>query len=160
MKYILMFLVVVMVREAAATECSKSGETFSEISKTEIKTDVPRHLEGATITVRLADGTESTVPASKFKVVARKQQFITTHIYQVDTLVCKEQPRKNRVSASIGQGPKGTLGRDGDSNKTTIESQVGALGGAQYQRLVTERVSVGVQVQSNETTSVNLGWDF
>lgn len=155
-----MFLASIVMAEDCSTD--SQAETVEE--QLEIKTDVPKHLVGATICVKRADGAESCVPAEKFKVVPRQQQFITMKTKQLDTKVCsvkvKDGKEKNRVSLMGGQGPKYGLQRSVEPGKVTVESNSGLIGGAQYQRLLTDKVSVGAQVQSNESVLVNIGLDF
>ena len=151
----------------ASDLCKTTTSDQSVEDQLEIKTDVPSHLKGATICVKQADGKESCVPAEKFKVVARKQQFIVTKVKTTDTTTCtvfekadKEEKEKNRISLLAGNGPKEGLERTNSGSKVTVESRVGVIGGVQYQRLLTERVSVGAQLQSNESALVNIGLDF
>ncbi len=153
---------VFILPTAAIAENCKTVSSGSEIKEQLVlSTDVPSHLKGATITVRLADGTESIVPAEKFKVVPRKQQFITTKTMQRNETRCESDPKdKNRISLLAGEGPKEGLTRTQDGSAVTVESKVGAVGGAQYQRLLTEKLGVGVQVQSNKTALGVLSLDF
>ena len=148
----------------AADLCKTTTSDQSVEDQLEIKTDVPSHLKGATICVKQADGKESCVPAEKFKVVARKQQFIVTKVKTTDTTTCtvfeKAEKEKNRVSLLAGNGPKEGLERTNNGSKVTVESRVGAVGGVQYQRLLNDRISVGAQLQSNESALVNIGLDF
>jgi len=136
-----------------------SNEQVSE-EVLEIKSDVPEHLKGATIIVKLADGRESQVPAEQFKVVKRRQQFIVTKVKQTDKLLCKADLKKNRVSVLAGNGPKEGLETTKHPSKVTVETDVGFVGGLQYQRLLNDRISVGGQVQSNESVFLNIGLDF
>ena len=41
-----------------------------------------------------------------------------------------------------------------------VESKTGAIGGVQYQRLLTDRISVGVQGQTNDSVLLNVGLEF
>jgi hypothetical protein len=141
-----------------AADCTTTSNAEVVQETTEIKTDVPSHLKGATITVRLADGRETTVPAEKFKVVPRAQQFIVAKTYQLNRQVCS--PEKNRLSLLGGNGPKEGLNRHKTATKVTVESDVGAVGGLQYQRLLDHGLSLGIQGQSNESVLVNIGIDF
>lgn len=143
-----------------AENCSTSSKVDSSKERMEIKTDVPKFLEGATIVVRLKDGTETSVPAEKFKVVARKQQFIITLIQQDTTTLCSAEINKNRISLNVGQGPKGTLSTTKTASKVEIESQVGTIGGLQYQRLITDKISISGQVLNNDTGLLGVGLDF
>jgi hypothetical protein len=143
---------------ANALNCSTTSKAEEVFETREITTDVPDYLKGATITVRLADGKETSVPAEKFKVVARQQQFIVTKTKQLDKTTCT--PEKNRLSLLAGNGPKEGLNRSKTPSTVTVESRVGAVGGLQYQRLITEDISLGIQGQTNESVLVNIGLDF
>jgi hypothetical protein len=145
---------------AHAEKCATSTDAEQVEETREIKTDVPKHLEGATITIRLADGRESTVPAEKFKVVPRLQQFLITKTKQQTTTMCSAD--KNRLSVLAGKGPKNGLDVDKSQspNKVTVESEYGGVGGLQYQRLVTDRISVGAQVQTNDSVLLGVGFEF
>lgn len=164
MKKILMFCILSFpIVTISAEHCQTSSEAATVEEKLEIKTDVPNHLKGATIIIRTADGKESSVPAEKFKVVARKQQFIITKVKQLDKTVCTqdaEANKKNRVSLMGGNGPKDGLDRSSTSSTVSVESRVGAVGGAQYQRLLNDRFSVGAQIQTNKSVLLELGLDF
>jgi hypothetical protein len=144
----------------AAENCSTTSEAATVEEQLEIKTDVPKHLVGATICVKQADGKESCVPAEKFKVVARKQQFIVTKTKQLDKTMCSAELNKNRVSLLAGNGPKEGLDKTVTPTQVTIESRTGAVGGLQYQRLITDKISVGAQLQTNESALINVGLDF
>jgi hypothetical protein len=148
----------VSVAALADDNCSTTSKAETVEETREIKTDVPKHLVGATICVKQADGRESCVPAEQFKVVPRKQQFLVTKTKQENKLVCG--PDKNRVSLLAGNGPKEGLDRSKTATTVTVESRVGAVGGLQYQRLITEDISVGAQVQTNESVLLNIGLDF
>lgn len=143
---------------SASNNCSTSTNEETVEEQLEIKTDVPSHLKGATIIVRRADGKESIVSAEQFKVVPRQQQFIVTKTKQLDKMVCG--PDKNRISLLAGNGPKEGLDRSKTSTTVTVESKVGAIGGLQYQRLVTDKISLGIQGQTNESVLVNIGLEF
>lgn len=158
MKKIIIATMMIFPMFVQAENCSTtSGEEKVEETK-EITTDVPNYLKGATIIVRTADGRESSVPAELFKVVPRKQQFIVTKTKQTDKTMCR--PDKNRVSVMAGNGPKEGLDRSKSGTTVTVESRVGAVGGLQYQRMITEKVSLGVQGQTNESVMFNIGLDF
>ena len=157
---ILSISTVVFGNETCSTDVG--AETTQE--QLEIKTDVPSHLKGATIIIRTADSKESSVPAEKFKVVPRKQQFIVTKTKQESKTTCSVETikpnRKNRVSLLAGNGPAEGLDRTVTPDKVTIESRTGAMVGAQLQHLFTERVSGAVQLQTNQTGAIGIGYDF
>lgn len=158
MKTALFFLLFFPTLAIADCVTTSGQETVED--KLVISTDVPKHLEGATITVKLKDGTISTVPAEKFKVVPRHQQYLVTKVKQTDQTMCKADKEKNRLSAMIGQGPKPGLTYSRSAHEVDVESRVGTVGGVQYQRLLNDKWSLGVQGQSNQTGLINLGYDF
>lgn len=146
----------------SAESCSTS--TTGEVSSglLEINTDTPAYLKGATITVRLADGKESTVPAEKFKVVARKQQFLVNKTKETNSTTCisEAEAKKNRISLLAGKGSQAGLNRTTNGDTVTVETKVGLLGGAAYQRLLTDKFSVGIQAQTNKSLLLDVGLDF
>lgn len=170
-KYLIVLLALLSSMAYAAQSepsCSESQSADEVTEQRDVNTNVPAYLKGATITVRLADGKETTVPAERFKVVPRKQQFVVTrteHKSAKSCTVVENSPNKNRVSAVGGYGATGGLTTPVASapGVVDVESKVGFVGGLQYQRtlpLLNDRLSVGVQGQSNKTGSLLLGIDF
>ena len=155
-----MFLIV-NISFASEPTCTEQVGQVEEKEKLELTTDVPKYLKGATITVTKADGSSSTVPAERFKVVPRKQQFIVTKTEVSKTISCSaEENRKNRVSLLGGYGSRNGLTTTRNATNVTVESSSGVVGGAQYQRMLNNRWSLGVQGQTNGTGSLLLGLDF
>ena len=160
-KLIMLMLLVAGNAQGGEPQCTEQVGQAEAKEKLEITTDVPSHLKGATITIKQADGRESTVPAERFKVVPRMQQFIVTKLETSKVTSCTtNEPRKNRVSLLGGYGARNGLKVTTSGSVTTVESSSGAVGGAQYQRMLGERWSIGVQGQTNETGSLLLGLDF
>lgn len=169
MKNLLIILLLTLSAAAnAKTQCQTSSSEEQVEEQTEIKTDVPKHLEGATITITLKDGSQSTVPAEKFKVVPRKQQFIVTKTSKSSKEVCTvSELQRNRISLLGGHGAQEGLdsNRSNAPSEVTVESRVGVVLGAQYQyrtdlKVLNMPLSIGVQGQTNKTGSVLLGLDF
>ncbi len=160
--YVSCFLIGFYGWQALAESCVESVTGSSIDDKMEINTITPKHLKGAKITVELADGSKSTVSAEKFKVVPRMQQFIVTKATLMMSKTCKADAKLNRVSLMGGKGPTGRLERDASAApaKVSVEAEHDGVAGAQYQRLLTERLSVGVQGQTNKTGMVMIGLDF
>jgi hypothetical protein len=157
---ILLGATVAMAKE----ECNDTVETSEVKEQKEITTDVPKHLEGAVIIVRLKDGRETTVPAEKFKVVPRKQQYLVTKVQNDKVTMCRSTS-KHRVSVLAGKGPRGGLNRSQSGTTVSVESQYGATGGLQYQYQTDVKVfgmplSVGGQAQENGTGLGMIGVDF
>lgn len=149
----------------AASEC-KTTTTEEVQDKLDIDTKVPKDLEGAEITVKTKDGKVSKMKTSDFKVVPRKQQYIVKKVKETERIDCTKKvkvvrlQRKNRISLMVGQGPKTGLDLNSSSDKVDASSRVGMIGGVQYQRLLTERVSLGGIAQSNKSLLIELGYDF
>lgn len=151
----------------AAETCSTSISAETVEEQMEIKTDVPKFLEDKEICIRdTKTGVAGCVSTAKFKVVPRKQQFIVSKTTQYEITSCSTEvissaeAKRNRVSLMAGNGPKEGLDRSNDGSTVTVESKVGTIGGAQYQRLLNDRLSVGAQIQTNESVLVNVGLDF
>lgn len=154
----------------AETECSVKQSEEQVDEQMEIKTDVPEYLRGATITVTLKDGRKSVVPAERFKVVPRVQQFVVTKTSKLEQKTCLtkvEEAKRHRVSLLGGHGaqPGLTSNTKLAPNLVTVESNVGLVGGAQYQYRTDLKVfglpiNVGGQLQTNQTGSFVLGVDF
>jgi hypothetical protein len=160
---------------AEETVCKMENVGTQELETKVIDTSTPKHLRGATIIVRTADGRESSVPAEKFKVVPRKQQFIVTHdishsqtqctTTQVKTNTVYIKPGSNRVSILAGKGLRSGLDKNTKGDTVEVKSRQGAVGGLMYQRIIDQSLtpfdlSVGGQVQTNKTILFNLGLDF
>ncbi len=158
-KLIILSLIIPSLSFANCQTKVDNTETLETIT-TSIQ--VPKHLEGATITVRLKDGRESSVPAELFKVVPRKQERLVTKISTEKNTVCtiEADQLKNRVSILGGNGRTSGLSNSKSGNLLEVETNTGFVGGAQYQRNLTKRLSVGVQGQTNRTGSVLIGLDF
>jgi len=160
MKYILASLLLISTAYAK-NNCSVTSQSLDVLETVVINSDVPNHLKGAKIVVYLNDGKSSTVPAELFKVVPRRQERLISKVAKTTTETCREfAEHKNRVSLLAGQGPKSGLTKDVSPGKVEIESRTGAVGGLQYQRLLNERISVGVQGQTNKSGALMIGLEF
>ena len=145
----------------AAESCVTSSQSEGVLETMLITTDIPSHLKGATIIVVQANGKHSSVPAELFKVVPRKQQRVISKVATNTTKLCQTPSEfKNRISLLAGRGTKSGLDKSSSPTRVDIESRIGAVGGLQYQRLLTEKISVGVQGQTNNTGSLMIGLDF
>jgi hypothetical protein len=70
------------------------------------------------------------------------------------------EPKKNRLSLLAGKGAVQGLDRSDEGSTVEVSSRVGIIGALQYQRLLTEKVSAGIQVQSSRALLLELGLDF
>lgn len=64
--------------------------------------------------------------------------------------------KMNRVYLLGGYGATGGL----DQNDNIVNPDEGFVGGIGYQRKLNQDINVGIQVQSNNTTSFSVGYDF
>jgi len=161
MKKFIMLIILSFSTNIYAENCNIINSSTSEEEKLEITTDVPNHLRGKEICIRdPKTGVSDCVSTDQFKMVPRLQQFIVTKTKQVDKLVCKQDLKKNRISLLAGNGPKEGLETSKTASKVSVETDVGLVGGLQYQRLLNDRISLGGQLQSNEAVLLNIGLDF
>jgi len=154
-------LLLLLATNSYANNCSSNTTVDEAISYYNIDANTPNHLKGATITVTLANGKSSTVPAERFKVVPRFQQYIIKTAQNTTTETCTiNDPNKNRVSALGGYGSRNKLSTSTTGNTVEVENSRGLVGGLQYQRLITDVLSVGAQAQTNKTGLLLIGLDF
>ncbi len=144
----------------ADTNCTTSKRQEPVYDILTINTDAPAHLKGATITVTLANGKATTVPAERFKVVPRKQTHTGSKFREVEVVTCTELAKKNRVSLLGGVGPSDRLERSSSAGRVDVKSTSQFNAGIQYQRSLSNDISVGGQVQSNKAGALMLGVDF
>jgi hypothetical protein len=74
---------------------------------------------------------------------------------KVTQTVYRKVQKKNRISLLGGTGPTRV-----STTQSEVRLERGAVVGAQYQRMLGDSLSVGVQVQSNETVLGSIGLDF
>lgn len=160
MKKILIFLLAPL---SVFANCDVSSNETVDQETLSISTDVPKHLIGAKITITLADGTTSTIPAEQFKVVKRQQQFIVTKTKEKTVMTCsvkKGGENKNVISLMGGYGLVGGLKKEREPSKIEVETKNGPSAGIQYQRRILDRFYLGVQGQTNGVGSGLLGIEF
>jgi hypothetical protein len=173
MKAIIIIALCITSKLYAAPACKTNVDTKITEERKDMNTQMPKALKGATVCVKQVDGKENCMAAEKFKIVPRKQQLVVTKIKEVDTIHCEPQivehevvrevkvePRKNRISLHVGEGPKDSLNRDNYPTQVLVETQAGLAAGAQYQRLITERLSLGAQLYTNKSMFIGVGLDF
>ncbi len=158
-----LFLLSILLSSNAysANTCTTAKSDTNHFVVNDVNKSVPNYLKGATITVRLANGKETSVPAERFKVVPRKQQFVVNEVDTNTVTTCtNDAPKSNRVSALAGYGTRSGLESSSTATSVDVGNVVGFVGGIQYQRMLSDRLSVGAQMQNNNTNSLLLGLDF
>ncbi len=164
----LLFAWIVLFIATANAECNKEIVSETVTGQYKIDTTVPKALVGAMITVQTKDGYVRMFSADQFKVVPRKQQFITQKVTQTNLVVCQNtsSPKlKNRVSLMGGEGPNPGFDSTQTANQVSVQNKIGAVAGVQYQRDTGLKVkglpvNVGIQGQTNKSVLLNLGVDF
>jgi hypothetical protein len=163
MKYAIVFMIMFLVSVVNAAEnCSESAQVETQDVVYEVNTELPKHLKGATITVTLADGKTSTVPAEKFMVVPRKQK---TLVGQNQTLTkklyCKVSGKKNII---MGEARKDVTEIETTTNgkSASVHSKKEVVPGLNYYRreLFDSPIGAGVGVDTNGTVKGMIGLDF
>jgi hypothetical protein len=137
MKKVLTFLVMLGLGQAAAAECCCNCEKPKPKVKYITKTKVVEKV------------VEKPVVVTKESVKVVEKPVI------VNKTVYRNVQKKNRVNLLGGTGPtKLSLGSD----EARLERE--AVFGVQYQRSLNNTLSVGVQVQTNQTVLGSAGIDF
>jgi hypothetical protein len=128
---------------------------------------MPKYLEGATVTVTLKNGKTYEYKSEEYAVVERDsmgQLAAAQHIIKKVDKAFKEEKivknKKNRVYVLAGHGPTGDLEGKTDGSNYSIGHDNGTVGGVGYQRKLNNEFNLGIQVQTNKTTSLSLGVDF
>ncbi len=100
-------------------------------------------------------------PACKPKIVTVERPIITEKVVVVEKPVIRERvvvkrvQKKNRISLLGGMGPTRL-----EKNAPDVNLLREPVGGLQYQRMLNSSLSVGVQIQTNETVLGSIGLDF
>jgi hypothetical protein len=162
MKYLIILLTLIASVSFAGETCSETQNVSSQEVAYEVDTTLPKHLKGATITVTLADGRSSTVPADKFMVVPRKQKTVLGQNQTITKkLSCSKSGKKNIL---LGEVRKDVTDIDASVNgKTaTVESEKALVPGVNYYRreLFDSPIGAGVGIDSNGTLKGMIGLDF
>lgn len=128
---------------------------------------MPKYLEGASVTVTLKNGKTYEYKSEEMAVVPRNS-LGKLSTYESDLSDLKQrienksliENKKNRVSFIIGSGPTGELEASTDGSEYSIDHKRGTVKGVSYQRKIDEQLNIGIQHQSNDTTSLSIGVDF
>ena len=129
------------------------GLLFIE-STTVMAEEPPKFLKDATIVVLLKDGTKAEFSANQWKVVPRLDKQT-----KVDKMIVKETEQKNRLRVMGGVGPDGFSTSKSDK-EITVKDKNEPVFGLGYERKISKRFSLGGQVISNGTYTLDLGVDF
>lgn len=154
------FLVVMFAR--AGQQCIEEKSTIFQDVLYRVDTDMPAHLKGAKIIVRLADGRESIVPAERFKVVARRQQFLAgKNEITSKSKKCKLDDKKNIVYVGAKR-ELGDLETKVSGNTAKVESKRTLTPSVNYirRKVLNSDLNVGGGVDKNGQVQGTLGLEF
>ena len=172
MKYLMIAMALMFSTQAFAQEsCETKVESVDQL-KEDVNTPTPKELEGATIIVKLKDGSTREMKAEKFKVVPRKQQLKVTKEtvtkYNCKPLVVTsvverevEVPvrHKNILSLTVARAVS-DYDIDQQGNSIHIENRFKPVVGLMYQRNVYRALYLGVQADLNRSLGANIGLGF
>ncbi len=88
-------------------------------------------------------------------VVTEKVVLVDKPVIKEKIVVLKQKAKKNRISLLGGTGPS-RLEKEGNEARLIREP----IAGLQYQRMLGNSLSIGVQVQTNESVLGSVGFDF
>lgn len=155
-------LMIILLPTISFADCSEIQATQVNDLHYNVDKMLPNYLKGAKITVVLADGSTSTVPAEKFMVVPRKQQIIIGKSENITKrIMCKNSNKKNII---IGEIRKDITDLDvsSDGKQAHIESIKEITPGVNYYRreLFDSSIGAGVGVDTNGVVKGMVGIDF
>lgn len=157
-----MFILIFLMNLAMAADCTDVQTVNAEVQTSTITTDVPKHLQDATIIIRTKDGRESQVSANKFKVVPRKQQHLITEVKTHTERVCKVSGKEKNLLMVGGRRDHKGLDTRVVGKTATVESEKGLVLDAAYMRqnILNTNLGVGAGVDTNGTLKGMIGVEF
>lgn len=157
-----MFILILLFNLAFASDCTDVQTTNAQVQTSEITTDIPKHLQDATIIIRTKDGRESQVSANKFKVVPRKQQHLITEVKTHTERICKVSGKEKNLLMVGGRRDHKDLDIKVSGKTVTVESEKGLVLDAAYMRqnIFDTNLGVGAGVDTNGTLKGMIGLEF
>lgn len=165
MKTLLLALLATTTVSANQT-CKEDVNTSRQPVEYIVNKNIPKHLVGATITITLADGPTSTVPADKFMVVPRKQYTVVAEsVSTVKTLVCNVNSKKNTVSLQMRKDVTGLSTNKrvlSNGNAADVDLEKDLIPGVNYyrQEVIGDTIGFGVGIDNQKIPSISIGIDF
>jgi hypothetical protein len=167
MKNLILVLFLLFAASSFAGEtCNEDVDVRNEDVVYTVNKDMPKYLEGATITVTLANGKSSTVPAEKFMVVPRVQKTVVgQNVLIAKKVTCSKSGNKNLL---IGEVRKDVTGHETKTEaipggiQSTTSSVKEVVPGINYYRreLFDSSLGAGVGVDTNGTVKGLIGIEF
>lgn len=152
-----------MIKLLIVSALLSSGVSAKTVTTQEIikkKESTPKVFKDSKIKRKLKDGSTQEFDGDKFKIVPRigYKRVVKTKTV-IEKVVEKTKINKNRFKVLAGSAPKG-LETTQTPSGAVVEEDRGLVLGLGYDRLVTEKVSLGAQVQTNRTIMLSIGLDF
>lgn len=157
-----MYILTLIMSLAFASDCTDVQQKEEIKEERLINTDVPKHLQDATIIIRTKDGRESTVSANQFKVVSRKQQFIVTKVKEHTERTCKVSGKEKNLLMFGGRRDHKDIDTNVVGKTATVSSEKGLVVDATYMRqnVLDSKLGVGAGIDSNGTLRGVVGVEF
>ena len=124
----------------------------------------PDYMKDGTITVTLKNGQSYSFSTNEYKVVRRGAvNLMAIHadvLHERVVELSKHQQKLNRIRVLGGQGPSSTLDINSQPTVVTVKTRYENVFGLGYDRMLSEKWSVGGQALSNGTLLLNVGLDY
>lgn len=163
----MMKIVVMMTIQAVRIDKMRVLILVTLLFSVSAMAEMPKFLEGATVTVKLKNGKTHVYKAEDMAVVKRSNLSINSGaMQQASNIVQKVKDKelvennRNRVYVLLGSGLNGDLNSKTNGSKYKISHDKGTVLGFGYQYKFTNDYNLGMQVQDNGTTSLSIGMDF
>ena len=124
----------------------------------------PEYMKGGTITVTLKDGKTYTYSTDEYAVVKRGSKAVETEKSEVAAKPLEAQPsvetaHKNILSLGLVRSKRG-LRVSETSSTVEVENKKEVGVSVQYQRLISDDLYLGGQVDTNQGVGISLGVGF
>jgi len=152
MKTIMAVLASVLFAQVAMADCCcKPKESSPRVCEDKPKV---KYVTRTKVVEKVVDRPVPVIVEKPVKVVEKVVQVVDRPVL-VRRTVEKKVYKKNRISALAGGGPTRLSTEPG-----AVVLERGMVLGAQYQRSLNEALSLGIQVQTNQTVLGSVGIDF
>ena len=132
---------------------------------------IPSYLKDATITVTLRDGTIYSYSANDYAVIKRDgvvvpppaQIIERKQVVYEEKEVVKWLPREkhlNRIRMLVGRSMNEVSVSQTSSNLISIKQSYSPFVGVGYERMVSDRWSLGLQWSTDKSQALTMGYDF
>ncbi len=122
--------------------------------------EVPEYLKDGVISVTLKDGKVYHFSSNEYKVVKRGNEAEETlESVKLSQERVIEVQKKNRVRVLGGVAPSG-LDTSSSGNTVSVKNKTEGVAGAGYDRMLTDKISVGGAALTNGTYTLGVGYDF